>query len=350
MTSSAKPKSADDIYRPEWIKWYRLRWSDATKRFDAEQKGWYMNLLMEAAGQGIPPGYLPDDDKELRQIAEVKDLDADVLHKFDSDPEFLQSQRNKIEEKWARVLKKFIKSVDPAGMIYNPMQVKILKEANNKKSLVKKAADIRWDNHREQQELNARALRTQSISNANIDIEKESTLVSVKDTETLLVLEALDSNSLEERKKNVYRSQANEIFEFWKLELEHPRTFSTPDKIRKIESRLKEGFTVEQVKNAIKGCKLSPHHMGENEQGRTYHSIELICRSGTKVEWFIDVYERHLASGGNNGSTRQNPKPRESAGEKKLQSNADYIAELRRSGGGDNRIDPPGPTLSLDDD
>ena len=53
-----------------------------------------------------------------------------------------------------------------------------------------------------------------------------------------------------------------------------------------ISARLKEGYTVDQIKLAITGCARSPHHMGQNSEGTIYDDLTLICRNGENIERF----------------------------------------------------------------
>lgn len=78
-----------------------------------------------------------------------------------------------------------------------------------------------------------------------------------------------------------------EIFEHWKTVLNHPRSILSIERIRKIKQRLAEGFTVEDLKAAIDGCKKSAFHQGGNDQGRVFDDIGLIFRDAGKVEQFI---------------------------------------------------------------
>jgi DNA-binding transcriptional MerR regulator len=130
-------------------------------------------------------------------------------------------------------------------------------------------------------------------------------------------------------------------------------THLTPERKNKIRLRLQDGYTVDDIKKAIKGCKGSPSNMGDNENGRLHNDIELICRTGTKLEGFIEMYERSQQGDSTNGHLRQNQKPWESAAaarEREQQQTDERIAELRRRGNGDAQIDIAGVTLSLDDD
>lgn len=54
-----------------------------------------------------------------------------------------------------------------------------------------------------------------------------------------------------------------------------------------IRDRLAEGYTMQNLKDAIEGNKLSAYHQGENEKNRVYDSIDLILRSSDKVEQFM---------------------------------------------------------------
>jgi len=80
-----------------------------------------------------------------------------------------------------------------------------------------------------------------------------------------------------------------EVFTYWQRVLNHPQAKLTVERRKKIEARLKEKYSIEQIKSAIDGCRASPFHMGQgsDSDGTVYDDIELICRSGSKLEMFI---------------------------------------------------------------
>lgn len=59
----------------------------------------------------------------------------------------------------------------------------------------------------------------------------------------------------------------------------------------KIRDRLKEGYTVEQLKRAVDGIHHSPHHTGQNPQGAKYLGILVIFRDSDQVEKFISIMD-----------------------------------------------------------
>lgn len=78
-----------------------------------------------------------------------------------------------------------------------------------------------------------------------------------------------------------------EVFEHWQTVMNHPTAKLGSDRKRIISARLKDGYTVEDLQNAITGCSLSPYHMGQNEQGTRYDGLDLILRNSEKVDSFI---------------------------------------------------------------
>lgn len=52
----------------------------------------------------------------------------------------------------------------------------------------------------------------------------------------------------------------------------------------KILSRLKQGYSVEQIKQGIIGCSKSDYHVE-----RKHTDIELICREASKLDRFIEM-------------------------------------------------------------
>jgi len=77
-----------------------------------------------------------------------------------------------------------------------------------------------------------------------------------------------------------------EVFEHWRKVMGHPTAKQTPGRRRHILARLKEGYTVAQLCEAVDGCRLSLWHMGANESQAVFDDLTLICRSGEKVEKF----------------------------------------------------------------
>jgi hypothetical protein len=80
---------------------------------------------------------------------------------------------------------------------------------------------------------------------------------------------------------------AHAIFTYWQTVMGMPRAKFLPERKFKIEARLREGFTPEDIMRAIDGCAVSPWHMGENPNSKKYNDITLICRNGTKLEFFM---------------------------------------------------------------
>ena len=69
----------------------------------------------------------------------------------------------------------------------------------------------------------------------------------------------------------------------------HPSPRSDSPEWRKIVARLREGYSVDDLKLAIDGCHKSPFHCGENERNRVYQSLELIVRDASKVNQFVEL-------------------------------------------------------------
>lgn len=88
----------------------------------------------------------------------------------------------------------------------------------------------------------------------------------------------------ETNKENIYV-----VFEFWKTTFNSPKTVLTEKRKKKIEARLDQGYSVEDIKKAILNCSKSDYHMGKNDRGTVYNDIELICREPEKLDRFISM-------------------------------------------------------------
>lgn len=77
------------------------------------------------------------------------------------------------------------------------------------------------------------------------------------------------------------------VFDYWRQTMQHNSAKLTPQRQRLVKARLKDGYTVEELKAAIDGCAASPWHRGENDRAQAYDDIALICRDGEHVEKFM---------------------------------------------------------------
>lgn len=93
------------------------------------------------------------------------------------------------------------------------------------------------------------------------------------------------SGEPESAKNQNFKKEIQEIFEFWKTTLaKSDQTLLSVKRKAKIHARLKEGYAVEQIKQAIIGCSKSDYHI-ENK----HTDIELICREAGKLDRFIEM-------------------------------------------------------------
>lgn len=81
--------------------------------------------------------------------------------------------------------------------------------------------------------------------------------------------------------------QENEVFEHWQRVCDKPRAKFTPERRAKVRTRLREGYTVANIKSAIDGITTSSFHRGDNNGGREFMGLELICQTGSKLESFM---------------------------------------------------------------
>jgi uncharacterized protein YdaU (DUF1376 family) len=84
-----------------------------------------------------------------------------------------------------------------------------------------------------------------------------------------------------------YKTEVDIVFKYWQEVMGHSGARLVAKRTRAISDRLREGYTVDQLKLAIDGCKASEWHQGKNDAGTVYDEITLICRDGPKVEDFI---------------------------------------------------------------
>jgi hypothetical protein len=94
----------------------------------------------------------------------------------------------------------------------------------------------------------------------------------------------------EKRTEGKYSVKAKEVFDHWVSVMGKQASTKFPSTSKRyinVVARLKEGFSVDDLKRAVDGCKATPHNMGQNDRGETYNDLELICRNVENVERFM---------------------------------------------------------------
>ena len=81
--------------------------------------------------------------------------------------------------------------------------------------------------------------------------------------------------------------EAREIFRYWQQITKHPRSRLDDRRSKVIIAMLKIGYSKDDLKLAVFGCKHSKFHQGQNERQQVFDSIELICRNADKVDQFM---------------------------------------------------------------
>lgn len=105
-----------------------------------------------------------------------------------------------------------------------------------------------------------------------------------------------------EKTTSSLRSDVAECFAYWQERCNHPTAKLTADRRRRIEARLRENYTVHDVRRGIDGAARGAF---VNESGKRFDDIELICRTGSKLEDFM----------GRTAQLRPVPNGRQSAGD-----------------------------------
>lgn len=79
------------------------------------------------------------------------------------------------------------------------------------------------------------------------------------------------------------------VFEHWTAVHAKPRAKLDDKRRALIRKALRLGYEVDDLKAAIDGCKASPFHQGDNQDGRVYDDLGLILRDASKIDNFISL-------------------------------------------------------------
>ena len=81
------------------------------------------------------------------------------------------------------------------------------------------------------------------------------------------------------------------LFDHWRIVLGYKRAKLDEKRRKLIAARLNDGYSFEDLMDAISGCFLSAFHQGENADRRRYDDIGLILRDAEHVDKFVALYD-----------------------------------------------------------
>ncbi|WP_423396059.1 hypothetical protein [Burkholderia sp. LMG 21824] len=83
--------------------------------------------------------------------------------------------------------------------------------------------------------------------------------------------------------------EVREIFEYWQLVMSSPRSRLDDNRRGLIRRAIAHGYTVPELKEAIRGCSRSPFHMGQNDRQTAFNGLDLILRNAEKIDEFRKI-------------------------------------------------------------
>lgn len=146
---------------------------------------------------------------------------------------------------------------------------KVIDEYHSKSIKAKASADARWEKERSK-----RANESKNNADASNDDANE-------------LQDDCDGNANKEQgtknKEQVLKTNISSVFLFWKTTFNKTdRTLLKGVRETKIKARLKEGYTVDEIKQAITNVSVSQYHIDAG-----HIDIELICRDQSHLDKYI---------------------------------------------------------------
>jgi uncharacterized protein YcbK (DUF882 family) len=147
---------------------------------------------------------------------------------------------------------------------------------------------------RAEQAANRKILNSRTFSglgSRHTTIEEPSSDVSVTielpQTETLTktLTKTKEPLSTSGKPKRDLTAEARQVFDHW-VRVWEKRSTAKFDGARKTNTlaRLRSGYTVAELCEAVSGYRNSAHHMGANDQGKKWDDLELFMRSSRHVD------------------------------------------------------------------
>jgi len=118
------------------------------------------------------------------------------------------------------------------------------------------------------------------------------------------------------------------VFEHWMEVMESPRSKLDSKRREAIQARLRDGYSLSDLCDAINGCRASRFHMGENDRHRRYNDIALICRDAEHLDSFIETWEEAVRRADGFSADQSVTKPLSQMAPEEKQAARDRMAQV----------------------
>lgn len=113
---------------------------------------------------------------------------------------------------------------------------------------------------------------------------------------------SVDPDRIDQAQQRVKKEAIQRVFDAWIEATGKTGRTLLDDKRRRLIRRALDRYPVEDVLDAVRGWRRSPHHRGENDSSTTYNDLGLLLRDGEHIERFRDL--ERSAPGPTNGRGR----------------------------------------------
>jgi len=266
-------------YKP-MVDWQRIKSSKSWRLCPPELRNALLRLWLESWNE-VPAGSWEDDDELIAAAIDVT-------------PVTLRKHRVTLLRGWVR---------HSDGRLYHKFiteQVFHMCEKRKDTNEANRERQARWrerkrqERERELEESVTQCPVTETLRNAQDRIGRDRIGLK-KGAKAPSIANAIvdfDQTKLDESSENLDSSKpadetpVRSVFSYWRQVAGHPTAKLDAKRKRAIAGRLKDGFSVEDLKRAIDGCKASDWHQGKNQGSKVYDDVELICRNASNVERF----------------------------------------------------------------
>lgn len=90
--------------------------------------------------------------------------------------------------------------------------------------------------------------------------------------------------------RTIIEDTITKIFQHWKEVMQHIDAKLDNKRRSLISKALSFGYSAEQLCQAIVGCSLTPHNIGDNDKGQRYDGLHIILRDADQIDRFIKNY------------------------------------------------------------
>jgi len=150
----------------------------------------------------------------------------------------------------------------------------------------KKGGEIEGDENWLAKQVNAKKVDISTLVQAGFLVRTDSYDIVPREEKSREEEKRVEESREDKSIVTLKRDDVADVFNHWRAIMNKPKA-SLDDKRKGFITKALKNYSAEDIKQAIVGCSLTPHNIGDNDRGQRYDGVHVILKDADQIDRFM---------------------------------------------------------------